>query len=71
MNKYDELLPFIYKMFPCKNTTYSIEQEYSISYSAGGYWNILYKWIDRNFIESPMEMARIYENIVLHSIIDE
>lgn len=71
LNKYDELLPLVNKMFPCKKTANSIEQEYSISYSTGVYWNILCKWIDRDFIESPTEMARIYESIVLHSIIYE
>lgn len=68
LNKYDELLPVINKIFPCKKTINSVIQEYSISYSAGGYWNILCKWINRGCKESPTEMARIYEVIVLHSL---
>jgi hypothetical protein len=34
--------------------------QYDIAFSAGGYWYLLCKWVERGAVETPGEMAEIF-----------
>jgi len=42
------------------------EDRYSIYFSAGGFWNLLIKWLDDGAQESPLKMAKIAGSIIHH-----
>ncbi|EWH21642.1 TetR/AcrR family transcriptional regulator [Bacillus haynesii] len=66
VEKYNELLPDLHKKF--KEATFhfksKIDLEYGLSFSAGGFWNILSKWFERGRKETPEEMSHILQGIV-------
>ncbi|MCL1702310.1 TetR/AcrR family transcriptional regulator [Lysinibacillus sp. Bpr_S20] len=66
LKKYDEYLPFIQHLFPCKqqNKVNDTMLKYSIAYSSGGFWKILCKWIEDDCTESPEEMGLIYNSFM-------
>ena len=41
----------------------SVVQTYAVSYLAGGLWMMLQTWLQRDFRESPEELARIFTDI--------
>lgn len=65
LQKYMEKLPMIHKMFKADKEYGNDEMlEYVLSFSAGGFWNMLIKWIRDGAKKSPYEMASLV-NIIL------
>lgn len=65
LQKYMEKLPMIHKMFKADKEYRNDEMlEYVLSFSAGGFWNMLIKWIRDGAKKSPYEMASLV-NIIL------
>lgn len=61
LKKYDVLLPEIFSLLPCEIEEASAISEYFISYTAGGFWNMLFRWVSRDGRETPEEMTEIFK----------
>jgi len=57
LTKYDELLPKINSYYDGSPADDSMQSCYEDAYTSGGYWRLLCKWIQRDFRETPEEMA--------------
>ena len=64
LKKYDILLPELSKEFQCMKSNDEVIADYITSYSSGGYWKLLCKWIERNFKETPLELANIHIKVI-------
>lgn len=56
---YDDFLPFIDEHIQKSKLPESV-YDYSIAYSAGGFWRLLCKWIEKGGQDSPKEMAAMF-----------
>lgn len=61
LKKYDVLMPEIFTLLPCVIEKGSDVSEYFLSYTAGGFWSMLCKWISRGGKETPEEMTEIFK----------
>lgn len=61
LEKYNEFLPAIYQIYKGKNNDFSDEAEsdYAMRFSAGGFWNILSKWLETDAVQTPIEMSEL------------
>jgi len=61
LNKYNEYLPVVYNLFKGHLNEYGSPDrlEYVLAFSAGGFWNMLAKWLDDGAQKSPEELAEI------------
>lgn len=67
LQKYNQYLPIIHKEF--KHSTKQCQSnntlEYVLAFSAGGFWNMLIKWVHEGAVKTPDEMAELV-NVMLH-----
>lgn len=61
LKKYDALLPEVFLLLPCVLEEKSAMSEYFLSYTAGGFWSMLFKWCSRGGKETPEEMTDIFK----------
>lgn len=61
LEKYNEFLPAIYQLYKGNNDEFNnaAELDYAIRFSAGGFWNILAKWLKSDTSQTPIEMSEI------------
>lgn len=64
LKKYETFLPQLSLKFHCKDNLEAAFLDYTTAYSAGGYWKLLCKWIERDFKETPEELARIHIQVL-------
>lgn len=60
LQKYNVLLPELYTLLPCHMEENTLMMEYFVSYTAGGFWNLLCKWVAGGGKETPEEMTEIF-----------
>ncbi len=67
LNSFNELLPSIHLIIESKfNGQFEDENiEYIFAFNTGGFWNILIKWINEDFTNTPAEMAEIVHGLML------
>ncbi|CZR97198.1 TetR/AcrR family transcriptional regulator [Clostridioides sp. GD02404] len=61
LEKYNEFLPIIYKIYKGDDNKFNIQEEvtYAILFVSGGFWNILSEWLKNGFAQTPKEMSEI------------
>jgi Transcriptional regulator len=64
LQKYNHYLPMIHRKFKKVERHDNDVLEYILHFSAGGFWNVLIKWIKNGAKQSPSEMASIVSIIV-------
>lgn len=67
LQKYNQYLPIIHKKFKHNKEQYQSNNtlEYVLAFSAGGFWNMLIKWVHEGAKKTPDEMAELV-NIMLN-----
>lgn len=64
LQQFNQYLPEIQTRVRGSNSL--LADGYSIYFSAGGFWNLLIKWLEDGAKESPEEMAKIACHIIRH-----
>lgn len=58
-------LPYIFKLFKGNKEEYTEDElEYVLSYSVGGYWNILKLWLKKGTNKNPKELSEMMEKAI-------
>lgn len=67
-DKYNEYLPEIYNIFKGNRHEYDSPENltYVLAFSAGGFWNMLSRWILDGALKSPEEMSNIVQQAICH-----
>ncbi|MGG5315265.1 TetR/AcrR family transcriptional regulator [Enterococcus sp. AZ072] len=63
LEAYEKYLPIIDKIHQHSDLAQSDYYDYSIAFSAGGFWWLLCTWIRKGAVESPKEMADYYVRV--------
>lgn len=70
LQKYNEYLPMIHEKVKGNNFDETKEKlEYVLTFSAGGFWNMLIKWVNGGGDKTPEEMARLVDMIMSDRIL--
>lgn len=66
LNKYDEYLPMLHKILRSEHLKDYPEEyaEYYVTFNAGGFWNVLLKWISEDPVKDPSKMAEIINDMM-------
>ncbi len=66
LQKYNQYLPIIHKKFNDNKEEYQNNNtlEYVLAFSAGGFWNMLIKWVHEGSEKTPNEMAELINEIL-------
>jgi len=66
LQKYNQYLPMIHKKFNDNKEEYQNNNtlEYVLAFSAGGFWNMLIKWVHEGAKKTPNEMAELINEIL-------
>lgn len=72
LEKYNEHLPDLHKQFKNDNGKYKDNSilEYLLTFSAGGFWNMLIRWVDDGTKKKPDEMANIATLILTSKVLE-
>lgn len=60
LEAYEKYLPIIDAVYQHSELADSDHYDYSIAFSAGGFWWLLCTWVKKGAVESPKEMADYY-----------
>ncbi|MBC2582384.1 TetR/AcrR family transcriptional regulator [Clostridium sp. DJ247] len=67
LQKYNQYLPMIHQKLKGQDQDNNV-LEYILAFSAGGFWNMLIKWIHKGAKQTPDEMASLV-NIIINDTI--
>ena len=62
LEAYEKYLPTIDKEYQQSELSQSKYYDYTVAFSAGGFWRLLCVWAKKGALESPEEMADYYTN---------
>jgi AcrR family transcriptional regulator len=72
LQKYNQYLPLIHKKFNDNKEEYQNNNtlEYVLAFSAGGFWNMLIKWVHEGAKKTPNEMAELINEILRSKLLE-
>ena len=72
LQKYNQYLPMIHQKFKRNKEQHQDNHilEYVLTFSAGGFWNTLIKWVHEGAKETPDQMANLVDMIINDTILD-
>ncbi len=70
LKKYDQIFPDIFALLPCHMDEDAVIKSYFQSYTAGGFFSLLFQWIKSGYKESPEEMSSIFTKFFAQFIAD-